>query len=243
MLRLGEPDVDPTWPLILALSVPCAPSSPDGRAASSSCAWGSGWTRVLMWTPRARCRPGTRGRPGYRIRGPAITPSARALPAGAFAPRWLFEAGAGFYGWMTAQDAWRQSCHRLVERLPSTGRPKKIVDLGCGPGIVALELARRRPQDFVSGVDVAGRMLERARRHAATRGRDRARLTWIQADATRMPFKAESIDAVTGHSVLYLLTDPGAALAECLRVLRPGGRLLVMEPSDRSVRLRELLKL
>ena len=55
-----------------------------------------------------------------------------------------------------------------------------------------------------------------------------------------MPFKAESIDAVTGHSVLYLLADPAAALAECWRVLRPGGRLLVMEPNDRSVRIREL---
>ena len=207
MLRLGEPDVDPTWPLILALSVPCAPSSPDGRAASSSCAWGSGWTRVLMWTPRAPCRPGTRGRPGYRIRGPAITPSARALPAGAFAPRWLFEAGAGFYGWMTAQDAWRQSCHRLVERLPSTGRPKKIVDLGCGPGIVALELARRRPQDFVSGGDVAGRMLERARRHAATRGRDRARLTWIQADAT--PDALQGGEHRCGHGAQRPLSPDG----------------------------------
>jgi ubiquinone/menaquinone biosynthesis C-methylase UbiE len=156
-------------------------------------------------------------------------------------PRWLFEAGAGFYGWMTTQDVWRQSCHRLVERLPATDRPLRIVDLGCGPGIVARELARCRPRDFVSGMDVASRMLARARCHAAARGRDRAHLTWIQADATQMPFKAESIDAVTGHSVLYLLAEPGAALAECWRVLRPGGRLLVMEPHDGSVRLRDLL--
>ena len=156
-------------------------------------------------------------------------------------PRWLFEAGAGFYGWMTMQDAWRRSCRQLVERLPSTDRPLRIIDVGCGPGIVALELARCRPKDFVSGMDVATRMLHRARRHAAVRGRDRGHLTWIQADATQMPFKAESIDAVTGHSVFYLLTDPGAALAECLRVLRPGGQLLMMEPHDGSVQLRELL--
>ena len=155
--------------------------------------------------------------------------------------RWLFEAGAGFYGWMTSQDVWRQSCHRLIERLPSTDRPLRIVDLGCGPGVVALELARCRPQDWVLGMDVASRMLERARRHARARGRDGSHLTWIQADATQMPFKAESIDAVTGHSVLYLMPDPGAALRECLRVLRPGGRLLVMEPNDRPIRLRDLL--
>jgi SAM-dependent methyltransferase len=77
-------------------------------------------------------------------------------------PRWPFEAGAGLYGRMTTQDAWRDSCQRLVERLPSTDRPLRIVDLGCGPGIVALELARCRPQDFVSGMDVASRMLARA---------------------------------------------------------------------------------
>ena len=74
-------------------------------------------------------------------------------------PRWLFEAGAGFYGWMTMQDAWRRSCRQLVERLPSTDRPLRIIDVGCGPGVVRLELARCRPKDFVSGMDVATRML------------------------------------------------------------------------------------
>jgi ubiquinone/menaquinone biosynthesis C-methylase UbiE len=157
--------------------------------------------------------------------------------------RWLFEVGAGFYAWMTAQQPWRHSCGRLVERLPAKSCPLRIVDLGCGPGAATFELARHRPQDSVSGVDIAGRMLRRAQRQARAQGLTGDHLSWVQADATQLPFKTESIDAITGHSVLYLLDDPGSALAECRRVLRSGGRLVVMEPSDRGIRLRDVLKM
>jgi ubiquinone/menaquinone biosynthesis C-methylase UbiE len=161
---------------------------------------------------------------------------------GRSAPRWPFEAAASFYAWMTAQTPWRQSCRALVAHLPSLERPLRIVDLGCGPGVAAFELARRRPQDVVSGVDIAGRMLRRARRDAVTQPSIGRRLTWIQADATEMPIKAESVDVVIGHSVLYLLPDAGGALRECRRILRPGGRLIVMEPSDRPLKLRGILR-
>jgi ubiquinone/menaquinone biosynthesis C-methylase UbiE len=155
--------------------------------------------------------------------------------------RWLFEAAADLYGWMTAQSAWQQSCRRLAERLPAIGAPLRVVDLGCGTGASALELARLRPEDSVSGVDIAWRMLRRARRHATATPNGAGRLAWVQADATRLPFRAGSIDAVTGHSVLYLVADRRAVLDECLRVLRPGGRLIVMEPNDQPVRVRDVL--
>jgi ubiquinone/menaquinone biosynthesis C-methylase UbiE len=86
-------------------------------------------------------------------------------------------------------------------------------------------------------------MLRRARREAIARGLDGKRLTWIRADGADLPFETSSIDVVTGHSVLYLVADRPAVLRECLRVLRPGGRLIVMEPSDRSPRLRDVLAL
>jgi ubiquinone/menaquinone biosynthesis C-methylase UbiE len=154
--------------------------------------------------------------------------------------RWFFEVGARFYGWMTAHEAWRRSCGALVERLPSGGA-LRIVDLGCGPGVSAFELARGRPRAWVAGVDSAWGMLRQARRRSHVGGPP-ARIRWICADAEHLPFRTASVDALTGHSFLYLVSDRDAALAECLRVLRPGGRLIVMEPNDRPVRVSDLLR-
>jgi ubiquinone/menaquinone biosynthesis C-methylase UbiE len=65
----------------------------------------------------------------------------------------------------------------------------------------------------------------------------------VLGDATRQPFASEAVDALTGHSLLYLLPDRPAALAEVLRVLRPGGRLILMEPNERPARLNGVLRL
>jgi len=141
----------------------------------------------------------------------------------------LFNLGADVYAWFTAQGAWRDSCARLATHLPPR-RGLRIVDLGCGPGVSTIELARVRPDAAIVGLDVVPRMLRQARRRGAGRG-----ILWLRADAGRLPFATGSVDALTGHSFLYLLggATRARALPEMLRVLRPGGVVVLMEPSDR----------
>jgi ubiquinone/menaquinone biosynthesis C-methylase UbiE len=85
-------------------------------------------------------------------------------------------------------------------------------------------------------------MLRQARRRSRADAPPAGRIRWICADASQPPFRTGSVDALTGHSFLYLLSDRDAALAECLRVLHSGGRLILMEPNDRPVHLADLLR-
>jgi ubiquinone/menaquinone biosynthesis C-methylase UbiE len=150
----------------------------------------------------------------------------------------LFELGADAYAWFTAQPAWRRSCQELAARLPDAGT---IVDLGCGPGVSTFELLRQRPAAHLVGLDIATRMLRQARARTPASGIDPGRITWMRADADRLPFRDGAVDAFTGHSFLYLLPHQQVALAEMRRALRLGGRLALMEPNDGRVRLRRLL--
>jgi ubiquinone/menaquinone biosynthesis C-methylase UbiE len=150
---------------------------------------------------------------------------------------WLFNLGADMYAWFTAQAAWRGSCARLAEQL-GAGEARRIVDLGCGPGVSTFAIAQRRPDATVVGVDVAPRMLAQARQRRRTE-----RITWLQADAARLPLATASVDACTGHSFLYLVADRTAVLSEIRRVLRPGGQLVLMEPREQGAALDQVLAL
>lgn len=155
---------------------------------------------------------------------------------------WLFNVGAEVYGWFTNQDVWQASCARMAGYLPSVERPL-VVDLGCGPGVSAIALARLRPDARLIGLDLAGRMLKQARRRLEFSGLPPGRVRLVQADAARLPFGDDSVDALTGHSFLYLVPNRGATLAESRRALRPGGRLILMEPHSRPARARGVLGL
>ena len=159
----------------------------------------------------------------------------------------LFNLAADDYGWFADQPVWRASCAQLAAQVSAgdgTGalRGARVVDLGCGPGVSTFELARRWPTATIVGLDVARRMLRQARRRQA-RARGADRICWVLGDVTRLPFATGSLDAVTGHSLLYLLPDRAAALAEMRRVLRAGGRLVLMEPNSRAATARGVLRL
>jgi ubiquinone/menaquinone biosynthesis C-methylase UbiE len=111
-----------------------------------------------------------------------------------------------------------------------------VVDLGCGPGVSSFELAHLLPHAHLIGLDIAPRMITQARRRGNAQ-----RISWLRADAARLPFADASIDACTGHSFLYLVSDRRAVLEEVHRVLRTDGQLVLMEPHERGASLRGVL--
>lgn len=144
----------------------------------------------------------------------------------------IFELGAEIYNWFNSQGVWRRSCARLVAYFPARQlRPPRILDLGCGPGNTAIEMARACADAHVVGLDLAARMLNIARQETA-QARLGERIDYVLADATALPFADNTFDATTGHSFLYLVRDRAGVLNEAYRVLRRGGRWVSMEPRE-----------
>jgi ubiquinone/menaquinone biosynthesis C-methylase UbiE len=127
------------------------------------------------------------------------------------------------YDLLTDHRAWRDDCRAMAALVPGP----RVLDLGVGPGTSALEMWRAEPGRRHVGLDVSAPMLRRARSRAAALG---LVLPLVRADALHLPFRDGALDGVTGHSILYLLDDPAAALAEVRRVLRPGGGIAFLEP-------------
>jgi len=98
------------------------------------------------------------------------------------------------------------------------------LDIGCGPGHTAVLLARRLTHGTTTGVDFAPSMIERAR----NRWRDIPRLDFDLDDAERLSRPDASIDVVTSTFTLMYCYDALAAVGHVARVLRPGGRALLV---------------
>jgi 2-polyprenyl-3-methyl-5-hydroxy-6-metoxy-1,4-benzoquinol methylase len=97
-----------------------------------------------------------------------------------------------------------------------TGR---VLDAGCGGGGMPLSLAEEAA--WVVGIDLVDRFRDAGTRLKAEKGI--GNLEFLQADGTRLPFAAGSFDAVLSHAVIEHVADADAYLAQCRRVLRPGG--------------------
>ncbi len=96
----------------------------------------------------------------------------------------------------------------------------RVLDACCGTGDLAL--AAEREGGVVTGLDFSPRMLERARKKSET-------VTWVEGDLLALPFGDDSFDAATVGFGVRNVSDLDAALAELRRVLRPGGRLAILE--------------
>ncbi len=100
----------------------------------------------------------------------------------------------------------------------------EALDIGCGTGFLSLELAARGHR--VTGIDFAPQMLALAKEKAASTG---AAIRFEEADAENLPFSPASFDLVITRHVLWTLPHPEAAISEWIRMLRPGGRVAVID--------------
>jgi SAM-dependent methyltransferase len=108
----------------------------------------------------------------------------------------------------------------LMALAPQSG--ESVLDIGCGGGETALDLARAvAPDGTVVGVDLSAAMLAFAKR--AAKGCERVR--FVQADAQVFPFEPASFDAAFSRFGVMFFTDPTAAFINIRRGLRPNGRL------------------
>jgi len=122
---------------------------------------------------------------------------------------------------------WRAATTRAVAPKPG----ERILDLGAGTASSSASLARSGAR-VVAADFSPGMLAEGERRHGSMRN-----LSFVQADATALPFGDDEFDAVTMSYALRNVNDPKKALRELFRVTKPGGRLVVCEfsqPPSRS---------
>lgn len=123
---------------------------------------------------------------------------------------------------------WRdQAWRRLAVKTAAVAQGQAVLDVACGTGDLTFAFARRSKAGRVVGLDFTPEMLAVAERKLAKHRDDR--VEFVQGDAQALPFEDASFDVVSIAFGIRNVQDPAKAVGEFARVLRPGGRLVVLE--------------
>jgi arsenite methyltransferase len=123
---------------------------------------------------------------------------------------------------------------RAVRTALALRQGENVLDIGSGAGLLAREMAAEVGSvGSVDGIDPSESMLARARRRRGADGA--AEIRFLAGDASALPFADASFDAAVATQVYEYVRDMPAALGEAFRVLRPGGRLLVLDTDWGSI--------
>jgi len=117
--------------------------------------------------------------------------------------------------------------------LPNLKAGMSLLDCGCGPGSITIDLAEFLAPGVVTGIDIASNQIEIARARASEKGV--SNLDLKVGNIYHLPFGDNSFDAAFAHTVLQHLREPVKALKEIQRVLKPGGVIGVREEDTDGV--------
>lgn len=116
---------------------------------------------------------------------------------------------------------WRTAENSAAYLLPHVDRGMRMLDVGCGPGTITVDLAGLVDPGVVTAVEITDAALDLARQEAARRGR--SNIEFVVSDIYALGFPDDTFDVVHAHQVLQHIADPVAALREMRRVCKPGG--------------------
>lgn len=125
--------------------------------------------------------------------------------------------------------------HRaLIRRVRAVvaDRPARVLDVGCGTGVFAARLRAALPRVEVYGVDLVAEMLQKGRARWRSQ---RGHVLPVQGDSERLPFPAGCFDVVTCSNSFHHYPRQDRAVVEMRRVLKPGGRLMIVDGYRDSV--------
>jgi ubiquinone/menaquinone biosynthesis C-methylase UbiE len=138
--------------------------------------------------------------------------------------RWSAGYDRSILQWLLFRPAHRAIITRLRARFRD--RPVAILDVGCGTGVFAARIAAALPWATIWGVDLVNGMLTGGRERWQAH---RDQTVPIQGDSERLPFPDGAFDAVTCANSFHHYPHQDRAVAEMYRVLRPGGRLFLLD--------------
>jgi ubiquinone/menaquinone biosynthesis C-methylase UbiE len=105
-----------------------------------------------------------------------------------------------------------------------------VLELGSGPGFVTEQLLGLLPSSAITAVEIAPEMIERAQRYLG--GRDEGRLRFVQGNVLTLPLPENAFDFAIARFLYQHLLDPIAAARETLRLLKPGGKFVLVDVDD-----------
>jgi ubiquinone/menaquinone biosynthesis C-methylase UbiE len=156
------------------------------------------------------------------------------LPGAAFDPQpeSLFERCSWFYA-LCREYLFRDHTPEISHSLFPAAGPDPgthVLEVGCGPGFYSCRLADEFPQLQTTGIDLSENLLLRAKRRASRRRL--ANCAFHRGDAHALPDNLAHVDAVVMSRLFLIVADRAAVLSEVFRVLKPGGRCFIAEPTS-----------